>query len=120
MKITPLLKNADWKESSQEALQKEFGKAEKCGEIRIGENCLFYRGFFRVRFVPLEVCERMYMRVEFGEYGEFPLHEHYIVVRTRQGKELCLRMERPDDARAVMDCLRKHSCRVALGKEKKE
>lgn len=120
MKITPLLKNADWKEIPQEALREEFRKAEKCGEIRIGENCLFYRGFLRIRFAPLEVCERMYMRVEFGEYGEFPLHEHYIVIRTRQGKELFLRMERPDDARAVMECMKKHFRRVALGKEKVE
>lgn len=120
MKITPLIKNAGWNLTTQEALKVEFGKAVKCGEIRIGETHLFYRGFIRVRFVPLKECERIYLRVEFGEYGDVPLHEHYIVVRTKQGKELLLRLERPDDAKEVMSCLEKHSCKVALGKEKAE
>ena len=113
MKITPLIKNADWNLTSQEALKEEFGKAGRFGEIRIGELHLFYRGFIRVRFVPLTECERIYLRVEFGEYGDVPLHEHYIVVRIKQGKELLLRMERPDDAKEVMNCLEKHSCHIA-------
>ncbi len=120
MKITPLIKNADWNFMTQEALKEEFGKALRFGEIRIGENHLFYRGFIRVRFVPLIECERIYLRVEFGEYGDVPLHEHYIVARTKQGREFPLRLERPDDAKAVMSCLENHSCKVALGKEKAE
>lgn len=118
MKITPLIRNADWNLTTQEELKEEFGKAGKFGEIRVGETHLFYRGFIRVRFVPFEECERIYLRVEFGEYGDVPLHEHYIVVKIKQGKEIPLRLERPDDAKGVMSCLEKHPCGVVLGKEK--
>lgn len=120
MKITPLIRNAEWNLATQEALKEEFGKAGKFGEIRIGETHLFYRGFIRVRFVPLTECERIYLRIEFGEYGDVPLHEHYIVVRTKQGKEIPLRVDRPDDAKKVMNCLEEHSYKIALGKEKGE
>lgn len=120
MKIMPLIRNGDLNPVSQEALREEFEKAGRYGEIRIGENHLFYRGFLRVKFVPFTDCERIYLRVEFGEYGDLPLHEYYIVVRTKQGKEALLRLERPDDAKGVMECLKNHGCKVALGKEKTE
>ena len=120
MKIMPLIRNGDLNPVSQEALMEEFEKAGRYGEIRIGEAHLFYRGFLRVRFVPLTDCERIYLRVEFGEYGDLPLHEHYIVVRTKQGREALLRLERPDDAKEVMECLKNHGCKIALGKEKTE
>lgn len=120
MKITPLFKSAERDPVFQEALRDEFQKADRYGEIRIGEHHLFYRGFLRVRFVPLAWCQRIYMRVEFGEYGDLPLHEHYIVVRIKQGKEIPLRLERPDDAKEVMARLKDHPCKVILGKEKTE
>lgn len=117
MKIKPLSKRKDLEQRSQEALREEFEKAERFDEIRIGETCLFYRGFLRVCFLPLMDCERMFLRIEFGEYGEFPLHEHYIIVRTKQGEAFTLRMEHPDEAKRLLGYLEGNSYRIQLGKE---
>lgn len=120
MKIRALSKRNSLEEKPQEALREEFGKAEKFDEIRIGQTCLFYRGFLRIRFVLLEDCKQIFLRVEFGEYGEFPLHEHYIVVRTKRGEEFRLRMEHPDEAKKLMVFLEKYSDEIELGKSPKE
>ncbi|MGN0133066.1 MAG: hypothetical protein ACI4AA_11545 [Lachnospiraceae bacterium] len=117
MKIKPLWKEAEAEQPTQDCLKKEFREAKRFGEIRLGTEYLFYRGFVRVRFIPLRECERIYLRVEFGEYGEFPLHEHYVIVVTKQGKELKLRMERPDDAKDIMAFLEEVSGDLKLGKE---
>lgn len=120
MKIIPLLKNGSRDLPALEVLKEDFEKAERFGEIRVGEDHLFYRGFIRVKYVPFKECSRIYLRIEFGEYGDFPLHEHYVVVVTKKGRELLLRLERPDDAKGVMECLKKRSCGIILGKEKAE
>jgi hypothetical protein len=116
MKIIPLSKKTDWKMDEQEALKTEFRESERFGEIRIGKKNLFYRGFVRVRFLPLAECERIYLRIEFGEYGEFPLHEHYIVVLTKKEEELLLRLERPDDAKNLLSFLEENAKEIKLGK----
>ncbi len=118
MKYMPLSKKAAWDLPIQDDLKKEFQNAERFGELRIGKKHLFYRGFIRVRFVPFLECSRIYLRIEFGEYGEFPLHEHYIMVKTRQGEEFSLRLDRPDDARKVMIFLGENFKNIELGKEK--
>lgn len=120
MKFIPLSKKAGWDLPIEEELKKEFDSAEKFGEIRIGKDCLFYRSFIRVRFVPFRECSRIFLRIEFGEYGDFPLHEHYIMVRTRQGEEFALRSDRSDDAKNVMEFLVKNPKGIELGKEKKK
>lgn len=120
MKLIPLSKKAGWNLPIQEDLKKEFDHAEKFGEIRIGKDYLFYKSFIRVRFVPFEECSRIFLRIEFGEYGEFPLHEHYIVVRTRQGEEFILRTDRSDDAKNVMAFLEENPKGIELGKEKEK
>jgi hypothetical protein len=110
MKIIPLSKKTDWKMDEQEALKTEFRESERFGEIRIGKKNLFYRGFVRVRFLPLAECERIYLRIE------FPLHEHYIVVLTKKEEELLLRLERPDDAKNLLSFLEENAKEIKLGK----
>lgn len=120
MKFIPLSKKAEWELPLQENLKEEFNNAERFGEIRMGKNYLFYRSFVRVRFVPLGECSRIFLRIEFGEYGDMPLHEHYIVVKTKQDEEFSLRLERPDDAKKVMLFLMENSKEIELGKEKRK
>lgn len=119
MKITPLIKDmAKQKLPEQEKLAQELKQAKPFGEIRIGTEHLFYRSLIRWRFIPFCECERIYIRVEFGEYGEFPLHEHYVIADTGKGVEKKLRVERPDDAKEVLAYLKEHVKNVKLGKEK--
>jgi len=118
MKFKPLSKKAAWDLPIQDDLKKEFQNAEKFGELRIGNKHLFHRSFIRVRVMPFLECSRIFLRVEFGEYGEFPVHEHYIIVQSRQGEEFALHLDRPDDARKVMVFLGKNFKNIELGKEK--
>jgi hypothetical protein len=120
MKILPLSGNPDRETDRQEMLKTEFGDSRRFGEIRIGSEHLFYRSFIRIRYIPLKQCQRIYLRVEFGEYGEIPLHEHYLIVQTKQGKELVLRVDRPEDAKGALAFLEENVQEIALGKEKAE
>lgn len=116
MKITPLLKDASKQElPAQETLAEELRQAKGFGEIRIGTEYLFYRSFIRWRFMPFCECERIYLRVEFGEYGDFPLHEHYLIADVKRGGEKKLRVERPDDAKEAMAYLQENGKNLKLG-----
>ena len=117
MKIKPLYREAEWDLPAQEELEKEFREAKRFGEIRIGKENLFYRGFIRIRSIQLRECERIYLRIEMGEYGEFPLHEHYIVVRAKEGQETALRIERPKDAGEILDYIGENVPGIRNGKE---
>ncbi|MBP3460409.1 MAG: hypothetical protein J6K58_14495 [Lachnospiraceae bacterium] len=105
---------------TQESLKEEFDNAGQFGEIRVGKDHLFYRSFIRVRFVPFRECSRIFLRIEFGEYGEFPVHEHYIIAKTRQEEEFALRLDRPDDAKNVMVFLAKNHKGIELGKDREK
>ncbi len=117
MKILPLSKKANWTLPEQEQLKEEFQSAKKFEEVRVGKSHLFYRSFIRVRVVPLGECERIFLRVEMGEYGDLPIHEHYIVVKTKQEEELILRMERPNDAKELLAYLEEMYPDIKFGKE---
>ena len=117
MKILPLSKKADWTLPEQELLKQEFQSAKKFEEVRVGTTHLFYRSFIRARMIPLAECARIFLRVEMGEYGDLPIHEHYVVVKTKQDEELVLRMERPSDAKELLAYLEEMHPDIKFGKE---
>ena len=118
MKIASLSKTACWKLPEQDKLKEEFHSAGRFGEIRLGKEHLFYKGLFRVREIPYEQCDQIYERVSIGEYGDVPVHEHYLVVTTKQGEELVLRVNWPDDAKSAMAFLQEQVDGILYGKEK--
>lgn len=103
----------------QEQLKKEWKEAERFEEIRVGKEHIFHRAFLRVRALPVKECLRLYLRVEMGEYGEFPLHEHNLVALTKQGEELSMRQERLDDAKEALAYIEMCCKEIAIGKEEK-
>ena len=118
MKIASLSKTACWKLPEQDKLKEEFHSAGRFGEIRLGKEHLFYKGLFRVREIPYEQCDQIYERVSIGEYGDVPVHEHYLVVVTKQREEFVLRVNWPDDAKGAMSFLQEHVGGILYGKEK--
>ncbi len=116
MKIKPYFPERET-ELSQQELKEMYKNAKNFGEIRLGEDRLFYRTLFRNRFLSLRDCDRIYLRVELGEYGDFPLHEHYIMVETKDGKSLQMRLERPVDAKGVLEELKERNLGILLGKK---
>ena len=120
MKIVSLSKAVFWELPDQNQLKEEFLGAHRFGEIRLGNKHLFYKGLFRTRTVPYEQCERIYERVSIGEYGDVPVHEHYLVVMTKQKEDFVLRINWPDDSKSAMVFLQEHVGGILYGKEKAE
>lgn len=120
MKIASLSKAADWDLPEKNELKEELHHAHRFGEIRLGKKHLFYKGLFRARAIPYEQCKRIYERVSIGEYGDVPVHEHYLVVMTKQEEEFVLRVNWPDDAKSAMAFLQEHVGGILYGKEKVE
>lgn len=121
MKIRPLLKNTKKQDlPSQDSLREEYRAAKNFGEVRLGTDHLFHRSFLFLRFIPFSQCERIYLRVEYGEYGEFPVHENYVIVDTKRGDELKLRVDRPSDGVEAIAFLQEAREDVKLGKKKEE
>lgn len=120
MKIVPWSKEASLKLPEQNKLKEELHSADRFGEIRLGKEHLFYKGLFRTRAIPYEQCERIYERVSIGEYGDVPVHEHYLVVVTKQEKEFVLRVNWPDDVKSALAFLQEHVGGILYGKEKAE
>lgn len=89
-------------ETDQEMLKKEFKTAKRFGEIRLGESCLFYRYFIRIRYVRYQEIIGAYLRKESGESGEFLLMENYLMLEMRDGSLHKLRMEREAYVREVL------------------
>ena len=120
MKIVPFSKAAYLELPEQNELKEELHSADRFGEIRLGKKHLFYKGLFRARAIPYEQCERVYERVSIGEYGDVPVHEHYLVVVTKQEEEFVLRVNWPDDAKSAIAFLQEHVRGILYGKEKTE
>lgn len=120
MKIAPFSKAVCLKLPEQNELKEELHNAHRFGEIRLGREYLFYKGLFRTRVIPYEQCERIYERVSIGEYGDVPVHEHYLVVMTKQEEELILRVNWPDDVKSAMAFLQEHVGGIFYGKENAE
>lgn len=116
MKILPLSKKANWALPEQEQIKKEFKEAKRFVEVRVGEQHMFHRNFLRIRVVPISECERLFLRIEMGEYGDFPLHVPYIVVKTKQNEELELQFEHQEDAKAALAYLEENHPEIKFGK----
>lgn len=116
MKIKALSKKNSWSLPEQETLKAEYAQGKKAGEIRLGDNFLFYRPFLWIKCIPLNEIANLYLKVEFGESGDVPVHEHYIRVKTKQGEEFTLRLDRADDAKRVLSLLENNSFGIELKK----
>lgn len=86
-----------------EKLKKEYKSAKQWGEVRLCEEYFFYRYFIKIRYVSYIDIQRAYLREESGESGEFLLKEFYLMVETVDGVLHKLRMEREENARAVLE-----------------
>lgn len=102
-------------QEDQEILKKEYKGAKRLGEVRLGENRLFYRYFIKIRYVSYTEIRRAYLREESGESGEFLLKEFYLMLETADGVLHKLRMEREVNAREVLACLQEDHESVKIG-----
>lgn len=100
----------------QEELRAEYTQAKNLSEIRLGDNFLFYRPFLWIKCIPLAEIANLYLKVEFGESGDVPVHEHYIRIKTKQGEEFTLRLDRADDAKRLLALLENNSFGIVLKK----
>lgn len=116
MKIKSLSKKYDFHLPEQEILKAEYAQAKNLGEIRLGDNFLFYRPFLWIKCIPLTEMGNLYLRVEFGESGDVPVHEHYIRIKTKQGEEFTLRLDRADNAKRLLSLLENNSYGIILKK----
>lgn len=116
MKIKSLSKKNPWSFPEQDVLRVEYAQAKNLSEIRLGDNFLFYRPFLWIKCIPLAEITNLYLKVEFGESGDIPVHEHYIKIKTKQGEEFTLRLDRADDAKRLLSLLENNSFGIQLKK----
>lgn len=116
MKIKAFSKMNAWELLEQQTLKAEYAKAKNLGEIRLGDNYLFYKPFLWTKCIPLAQIANLYLKVEFGESGDIPVHEHYIEIKTKQGEEFTLRLDRADDAKRLLSLLENNSFGIELKK----
>ncbi len=116
MKIKSLSKNNPWSLPEQDVLKAEYAQAKNLSEIRLGDNFLFYRPFLWIKCIPLAEIMNLYLKVEFGESGDIPVHEHYIKIKTKQGEEFTLRLDRADDAKRLLSLLENNSFGIQIKK----
>lgn len=102
-------------QKSQEELKQEYKTAVQWGEVRLGDNHLFYRYFIKIRYISYTQIRKAYLREESGESGEFLLKEFYLMLETSDGVLNKLRMEREINAREVLSCLKKNHQSIAIG-----
>ena len=102
-------------QEAQESLKQEYRTAVQWGEVRLGEEHLFYRYFIKIRYVSYAEIRRAYLREESGESGEFLLKEFYLMLETSDGVLHKLRVERVGNAREVLSCLKKEHVSIAVG-----
>ena len=99
----------------EEQLKEEFKSALKVSEVRLGKEHLFYRYFIRISAIAYDQIQKIFLRVESGEVGQFPLTEHYLMVYDMEGNEYKFRQERPEDAKKVIAYFEENHPRIAVG-----
>lgn len=102
-------------EYNKEELEREYKDAARYGEVRLGETCLFYRYFIKIRYVAYEQIAKAYLREESGESGEFLLKEFYLMLETKDGVSHKLRLEREVNVKAVLSYLENHYKDISIG-----
>ena len=102
-------------ETDKEVLKKEYRTAQQWGEARIGKVHLFYRSFIKISYVSINEIERIYIREESGESGEFLLLESYLMLKTKDGMLHKFRIEWARNAYAVLIHFEKNHLHVAIG-----
>ena len=101
--------------ASEDTLKEEFKNAKKMSEVRLGENHMFYRYFLRISAIAYTQIQKIFLRVESGEVGEFPLTEHYLMVYDLHNQEYKFRLERPEDAKRVISYFEENKPQIEVG-----
>ncbi len=101
--------------AQKETLSEEYRNATVSGEVRLGTTHLFYRYFIRIKYLAYEEITQIYLREESGESGEFLLKEHYLMIQTKDGMLHKFRMERENNARAVLEQLGRQQKCIKIG-----
>ena len=102
-------------ETDKEVLRKEYRAAQQWGEARISKEHLFYRSFIKISYVSIDEIERIYIREESGESGEFLLQESYLMLKTKDGVLHKLRIEWERNAYGVLIHIENNHPYVATG-----
>lgn len=101
--------------AQKETLSEEYRNATVSGEVRLGTTHLFYRYFIRIKYLAYEEITQIYLREESGESGEFLLKEHYLMIQTKDDMQHKFRMERENNARAVLEQLGRQQKHIKIG-----
>ncbi len=101
--------------AQKETLSEEYRNATVSGEVRLGTTHLFYRYFIRIKYLAYEEITQIYLREESGESGEFLLKEHYLMIQTKDDMLHKFRMERENNARAVLEQLGRQQKCIKIG-----
>lgn len=101
-------------------IKEEWKSAERIGEIRLGEKHFLHCAFFCHRFIPYDEIKQIYLRVESGEYGEFPVHDHHLIIVDKEKKEYQLHIDHIEDAKEVLKELGKRCPKIKIGIDRKK
>ncbi|MGN0298113.1 MAG: hypothetical protein ACI4C1_02820 [Lachnospiraceae bacterium] len=71
--------------------QRKEGK--KIGEVVLGSEILYHHYFFQTRYIRYSDIHQIYLRIESSESGDFPIHEHSLVIVDSSMKEHKLHIE---------------------------
>jgi len=96
----------------------ELQNTDKVGEFWIGNKYLIHHYFFVTKYIEYADIRKMFLRIESGEYGEFPVHENSIVIVDSDGKEHALHVEYRGDADQILKYVKEHFKTIEVGMKK--
>lgn len=100
-------------------VKKQIRSGSRKGEVTLGEELLIHRYFFATKYIRYQDIRRAFVRIESGEYGEFPLDEHSLVLVDAGGAEHVLHVGHPGYAQRAVEWMSARFGHIAAGKERK-
>ena len=100
-------------------VKEQWKTGERIGEFSLGDELLVHRYFFSTKYIRYDEIERLYIRVESGESGDFAIEECSLVLVDISGRETALHADRHEYAEEVMECMKVRNPNVKTGKQKK-
>lgn len=104
------------KKASKEELKNEIRDSLNIGSIVLGEKHIIRKVFLSVSYASFEDVNRVYMRVESGEYGDIQLDQYSVVLIFSDNSEGVLECDNQKVAQKVLDWIGENHSEIQIGK----
>ena len=110
------LRSLDGIVADKDALHREVKTADRIGRLYLGDKHLIHKGILTSSYISYTSIDRVFLRIDSGEYGDVQLDQYILVIEDKEGTERTIHVERRQVVDKVLEWFAQNHPEISTGK----